>query len=538
VNVKQKVKKRVGKRTLQPLDSNNDPSAREREQVRYLTSVVEASGDAVITMDLDGKIIGWNARAAQLYGYEASEAIGQPVHFLAVLGEEANFAPTISILNSGEPTRGYATQRRAKDGHTLDVIFSICPIYDASGRRVAMSSIARDVTSERSMERLYREAQKMEVLGHLAAGAVHDFNNLLMIIHSCSEMIVLEPENFHAATKYAEQIRHAADQGGAIARRLLTFSRYRPQLAQTIDLNEELKEMIKMLPHLLRKNVETEFLPQRHTAIVRMDRVQFERMFINIAVNARDAMPNGGKLTIETNLVRLGEIASARHGVKIIPGSYVRLTISDTGIGMDLHTQARIFEPFYSTKKEEGTGLGLATVYGIVKQNGGFIWVYSELEKGTRFKIYLPATKQPVKKEAFPVKRTQSTIKKETILLADDQADERGILKEWLSACGYRVLSAADGAEANHISQEHKNRIDILLSDVFMPGVHGPDLARSILKLHPETRVIFMSGYPERVLARQDWDSQAVLLQKPFDIETLKQKIGLVLASKNPEGNS
>jgi CheY-like chemotaxis protein len=248
-------------------------------------------------------------------------------------------------------------------------------------------------------------------------------------------------------------------------------------------------------------------------------------------------MPNGGKLTVETNLVQLGETLSERHGVKITPGSYVRLIVSDTGTGMSLETQARIFEPFYSTKKEEGTGLGLATVYGIVKQNHGFIWVYSELGKGTSFKIYLPATNQAVEKGIFPVKRTQGTNGRETILVAEDQADEREIIREWLSACGYRVLSAADGAEALHISRQHSKRIDIFLSDVFMPGVSGPELERSFMKLHPESRVIFMSGYPQRVLAREGWDSQAVLLQKPFDIETLEQKIALTLVKQPGEAS-
>jgi PAS domain S-box-containing protein len=528
--MKKKNKDKLVKRTLALPYSISDGSVPQSEQVRYLESIIQVTGDAVITLHLDSKIIGWNAGAVHLYGYDASEAIGQPFQFLAVNGEESDFAPTLSSLRSGEPIRGCAARRRAKDGTTLDVIFSLCPIYDASGVRVAMSSISRNVSSERSIERQYREAQKMEVLGHLAGGAIHDFNNLLMVIRNCSQVILLEPDNIHATTKYAEQIRYAAEQGAAIAKRLLAYSRDRPQHTQTMDLNEELNEMLKMLPHLIRKNVETKFFPQGPGAIVWVDRVQFERVFLNIAINARDAMPQGGRLTIETHLVQLGDAASERHGVIIVPGSYVQLIISDTGTGMSLETQARIFEPFFTTKKEKGTGLGLTTVYEIVKQNRGFIWVYSELEKGTSFKIYLPAANHAVEKEvAFPVKSPQGTKREETILVVDDQAEIREMLTGWLSALGYRVLSGADGAEALQISQEHSERIDILLSDVFMPGVNGPELGRSILKLHPETRIIFMSGFTQQGLGREGWDSQAVLLQKPFDIEALELRIAATL---------
>jgi CheY-like chemotaxis protein len=299
-----------------------------------------------------------------------------------------------------------------------------------------------------------------------------------------------------------------------------------------MDLNEVIQQLMKMLPHLLRENVATEFFPRHPAARVRMDRGQIELAIMNLAINARDAMPNGGKLTIETDLVRLGKLFSEQHAVSVTPGSYIQLVVSDTGIGMDAATQARIFEPFFTTKEVgKGTGLGLSTVYGIVKQNHGFIWVYSEPGKGTAFKIYLPEVDRLIEIDPAPATGSRRRNGNETILLAEDQVHLRDVLREFLSDRGYRVLAAANGAEALRISREYRDRIDLFLTDVVMPDARGPELGRSIVKLHPETRVILMSGYPHRSLAQDGWDSEATLLQKPFDIDTLEQKIALVLGN-------
>jgi nitrogen-specific signal transduction histidine kinase/ActR/RegA family two-component response regulator len=395
-----------------------------------------------------------------------------------------------------------------------------------------MSSIARNVSSERAIEQQYRQAQKMEAVGQLAGGVAHDFNNLLMIVHSCAQMVLLQAGENKSISKYAEQIRQAADRGSAVTTQLLAFSRKQPQDLRTMDLNEVIKQLMKMLPHLLRENVATEFLPRHPAARVRMDRGQIELAIMNLAINARDAMPNGGKLTIETDLLRLGKLFSEQHAVSVTPGRYVQLVVSDTGIGMDAATQGRIFEPFFTTKEVgKGTGLGLSTVYGIVKQNHGFIWVYSEPGKGTAFKIYLPEVDQPVEVDVPSGKINRRRNGNETVLLAEDQTHLRDVLREFLSGRGYRVLAASNGAEALRISQDYRDRIDLFLTDVVMPDARGPELGRSITKLHPEARVIFMSGYPHRSLAQDGWDSDAILLQKPFDIDTLEQKFALVLGN-------
>jgi len=509
------------------------------EQIRQLAAIVESSQDAVVGIDLDGTISSWNSGAEQMYGYEAGEAVGQPIAFLAVPGQEKDFEEVPDRIRSGELVRHCETQRRAKDGKILDVSLTLSPIHDLSGQIVGMSSIARNVSSERAIEQQFRQAQKMEAVGQLAGGVAHDFNNLLMIVHSCAQMILLQAGENKSISKYAEQIRQAADRGSAVTTQLLAFSRKQPQDLRTMDLNDVVKQLMKMLPHLLRENVATEFLPRNPAAKVRMDRSQVELAIMNLAINARDAMPNGGKLIIETNLVRLGKLFSEQHAVSISPGSYVQLVVSDTGVGMDAATQARIFEPFFTTKEVgKGTGLGLSTVYGIVKQNHGFIWVYSELEKGTTFKIYLPEVDQPVEINASSPQANRRRNGNETILLAEDQTHLRDVLREFLSDRGYRVLAAANGAEALRISQEYRGRIDLFLTDVVMPDTRGPELGHSVVKLHPETRVIFMSGYPHRSLGQDGWDSDAILLQKPFDIDTLEQKIALILGNVESSGKN
>ena len=502
------------------------------EQIRQLAAIVESSQDAVVGIDLDGTISSWNSGAEQMYGYEAGEAVGQPIAFLAVPGREKDFEEVPDRIRSGALVRHCETQRRAKDGKILDVSLTLSPIHDLSGKIVGISSIARNVSSERAIEQQYRQAQKMEAVGQLAGGVAHDFNNLLMIVHSCAQMILLQAGENKSVSKYAEQIRQAADRGSAVTTQLLAFSRKQPQDLRTMDLNEVIQQLMKMLPHLLRENVATEFFPRHPAARVRMDRGQIELAIMNLAINARDAMPNGGKLTIETDLVRLGKLFSEQHAVSVTPGSYVQLVVSDTGIGMDAATQARIFEPFFTTKEVgKGTGLGLSTVYGIVKQNHGFIWVYSEPGKGTAFKIYLPEVDRLIEIDPPPATGSRRRNGNETILLAEDQAHLRDVLREFLSDRGYRVLAAANGAEALRISREYRDRIDLFLTDVVMPDARGPELGRSIVKLHPETRVILMSGYPHRSLAQDGWDSEATLLQKPFDIDTLEQKIALVLGN-------
>jgi two-component system, cell cycle sensor histidine kinase and response regulator CckA len=498
------------------------------EQIRQLAAIVESSQDAVIGINLDGTISSWNSGAEQMYGYESGEAVGQPATFLAVAGRETDVEE--DRMRSGEPIRHCETQRRAKDGKILDVSLTLSPIHDLSGKVVGISSIARNVSSERAIEQQYRQAQKMEAVGQLAGGIAHDFNNLLMIVHSCAQMILLQAGDNKSITKYAEQIRQAADRGSAVTTQLLAFSRKQPQDLRTMDLNDVIKQLMKMLPHLLRENVSTEFIPRNPAARVRMDRSQLELAIMNLAINARDAMPDGGKLIVETNLMRLGKLFSEQHAVSLPPGNYVQLVISDTGMGMDTATQARIFEPFFTTKDVgKGTGLGLSTVYGIVKQNHGYIWVYSELGKGTTFKIYLPEVDQPVENHAPSAKPNRPRNGNETILLAEDQTHLRDVLREFLSDRGYHVLAAANGAEALRISEQYPDRIDLFLTDVVMPDARGPELGRSVVKLHPETRVIFMSGYPHRSLEQDGWDPDAILLQKPFDIDTLEQKIAMIL---------
>ena len=377
-----------------------------------------------------------------------------------------------------------------------------------------------------------RQAQKMEAVGRLAGGVAHDFNNLLTVIKGHSDMLEekLPPATplYHSIT----QVRKATDRATSLTRQLLAFSRMQVLQPKTLDLNSLIADISKMLPVLIGEDIEFKFDPDKSLGMVKADPTQIEQVLMNLAVNARDAMEGkGGKLTVRTrNIVHDAEYAKSHPPT--VPGSYVLLEVEDSGEGMDAQTKARIFEPFFTTKEMgKGTGLGLSTVYGVVKQSGGYIWVDSELGKGTKFKIFLPKTGETLQ-AAKPEKTGTSAQGCGTVLLAEDEDAVRELASEFLKASGYTVLLAKDGLDALGIAEQHRKPIHVLVTDVVMPRMRGTELARKLKRCHPELKIVYMSGYLEHNSHPDGYEPESAFLQKPFARDSLLQKIEEAIASK------
>ncbi len=396
---------------------------------------------------------------------------------------------------------------------------------------------AEDVTERRALEQQLRQAQKMEAVGRLAGGIAHDFNNLLMVISGYSEFLLGQIGDDPAMRGHAQEIANAAARATSLTRQLLAFSRKQMLDPKIVDLNSVVAENVKMLTRVIGEDIDLVMVPGPDIGAVKADPGQIEQVIMNLAVNARDAMPHGGKLTIETANVTL-DANYARFHSPVKPGDYVMLAISDSGVGMDADTQAHIFEPFYTTKGLKGTGLGLSTVYGIVKQSEGYIWLYSEAGKGTSFKIYLPrfsATGEiPALQPALAQEPTSPG--HETILLVEDEENLRRLARQSLENQGYRVIDAPDGATAIQISQAHKGPIHLLLTDVIMPGMNGRELADKVAPTRPDMKVLYMSGYTENHIGHNGTlDEGITLLQKPFTLPALKAKVREMLDTPLPQ---
>jgi two-component system, cell cycle sensor histidine kinase and response regulator CckA len=395
----------------------------------------------------------------------------------------------------------------------------------------------RDVTEKRHLETQVRQAQKMDAVGRLAGGVAHDFNNLLTVILSCTEMVLLDLPDPDPRREDLEQILAAGLAAASLTQQLLTFTRQEVIQPRLVEVNSVVTSVGGILKRLIGEDIALTTVLVEADPIVKIDRSQLEQVVVNLAVNARDAMPSGGKLTIETQMVDLDDAYASTHW-STTPGRYVVLVVTDTGLGMDENTQARIFEPFYTTKEAgKGTGLGLAMVYGIVKQNGGFIWLYSELGSGTSFKIYLPLVddddaqlEEPRLILAEPAGGT------ETVLLVEDSAAVRSIARHILERNGYTVLEAPNGRAAMDIGRKRTRRIHLLLTDVVMPEISGRQLAEEFSAVRPDAKIIFMSGYTDDAIVRHGVVSEGVdYLQKPFSPDTLLRKVRQVLdCAKEP----
>lgn len=496
-----------------------------------LAAIIDSSQDAIIGKDLEGIITAWNKGAERIYGYTAEEMVGRSISLLVPKERPDEIPAIMQKIRHGESLEYYEAVRVAKDGRRLNISLSVSPMRDAEDKIVGASVIGRDITAHKRAEDQLRQAQKMEAIGRLAGGVAHDFNNILGIITACTELLRDRIDANSAPVQYIDNIRKAAERGASLTRQLLAFSRKQVVQPRVLDLNERLKETSKLLHPLMGDDVEIVISSSSPTALVEADPGQLDQVVLNLAVNARDAMPRGGKLILETATMDIDATFAVQHP-PMTAGKHVLLAVSDTGSGMDQATVSRIFEPFFTTKEVgKGTGLGLATVYGIVKQMGGYIWVYSEPERGTTFKMYLPCADHKVGMASAP--QVEPTLPKGdgiTILLVEDDEIMRALTQQMLEEHGYRVIQAKDGKSALASFQEAEQRIDLVLTDVVMRGMSGPELARRVTDSRPTAKVVYMSGYTGDLIAEHDQLQPGVaLLEKPFTRTTLLKTVQTAL---------
>jgi PAS domain S-box-containing protein len=494
-------------------------------------SLVTNAPYGICSCDSTGKILDANPAFLQLIGETLPEnVVGK--HIFSLYADNDQWFDLADYLRSEAPFSGLTAEWKRKEGTTVVRVSgrSVC-----NGRKegIVFEIFAEDVTERRALEQQLRQSQKMEAVGRLAGGIAHDFNNLLMVISGYSEFLLERLGAEPHLRGPAQEIASAAERASSLTRQLLAFSRKQMLAPRIVSLNDIATENLKMLTRMIGEDVDLVLTPGKNLWSVRADAGQIEQVIMNLAVNARDAMPSGGKLTIETANVTLDE-DYARQLAPLRPGDYVMVSISDTGVGMDNETQSKIFEPFFTTKGPKGTGLGLSTVYGIIKQSGGYIWVYSEVGRGTTFKIYLPrvpSVEEPAPQFAAKPQAFQRVEPgTETILLVEDEANLRYLARQYLEKQGYKVIEAADGAVAMQIAVAHEAMIHLLLTDVIMPGMNGRELAQRIAEIRPNVKILYMSGYTENVIGQDGTLDEGVrLLQKPFTLRDLKSKVREVL---------
>ncbi len=498
--------------------------------LRKLSRAVEQAAELICITDREGVVEYVNPAFEHLSGYSGDELIGRTFRVIKS-GEEPDsaFRQMWETILAGGVYRGVITNRK-KNGEAFIVEKTIAPVRDALGEITHFVSCDRDITERRKLESQLQQAQKMDAIGRLAGGIAHDFNNLLMIVSAYAELMLDHIGPDHPLNHNVQQILTASRRAADLTRQLLAFSRKQMQALQVLDLNSVIQEVSKLLPRLIGEDIHFVFRPSADLNKVKADPVQVEQIVMNLAANARDAMPHGGRLTIETANVELDEHYLQRH-VMVPAGEYVLIAVADTGQGIAPEHLAHIFEPFYTTKAEgKGTGLGLATVYGIVKQNGGFIWVYSEPGLGTTFKIYLPRVAQQTIMPTAIRAVDEAPRGSETVLLVEDEDAVRQSTSEFLSLSGYRVLEAKNGKDALETARRHPGAIDLLVTDVVMPIMGGTQVAQNLTAERPDMKVLFVSGYAESTVLRQGAiDLVGHFLQKPFTLKMLSRKMREVL---------
>jgi PAS domain S-box-containing protein len=505
------------------------------ESLRKLSRAVEQSADTVLVTDRRGVIEYVNPAFEALTGYGREEVRGATPRILKS-GEQApeTYQAMWKTLLAGNAYRGILVNRK-KNGELYYVEESICPVRDAAGSITHFIANGRDLTDRLRLEAQLLQSQKMDAIGHLAGGVAHDFNNLLTIITSYAELSLDSVPPDSSVGSKLQEILLAARRAAELTRQLLAFSRKQPQALRVADLNQVIARIAKTLPRLIGEDIDFTFLRGEGLGRVRVDPLQIEQVLMNLAANARDAMPQGGHLRIETSNMNLDGDYIDRKPAVITAGRYALITVSDDGTGIPRQHLPHIFEPFYTTKPEgQGTGLGLATVYGIVKQNKGFIWAYSEPSMGTVFKIYLPCVSEPESaNELQATRKTSAPRGSETVLLVEDEQAVRDATSEFLKLQGYTVLEAKDGLDALTVAKGHVSRIHLLITDVVMPNMSGGELAKELTQVRPDTRLLFVSGYAGKtVLDHKVVDLETNFLQKPYTLKQLSLKIRAALTPR------
>lgn len=507
---------------------------REAEANRNLmAAIVDSSYDAIISKDLNGTITSWNRAAEMLFGYAATEVLGRNVTMLFPPEKVDEEMTILDSLGRGERIEELDTVRVRKDGHLVHVSLTISPVRDANGQVIGGSKIVHDLTARRKAEAALeatqeqlRQAQKIEAVGRLAGGIAHDFNNILSVILGAAELALESLNRGESVSNEIEEIRRAATRASDLTRQMLAFSRQQILQPRVIDLNELVTGLQQMLRRLLPEDIDLNIISGNDLGRVYADPGQIEQVVVNLAVNARDAMAGGGRLTVETANVFFDGGYTASH-LDVRSGEYVMLAVTDTGHGMDRVTRERAFDPFFTTKAQgKGTGLGLATVYGIVKQSGGHIWLYSEPGIGTTFKIYIPRTSAPAESAGVRLAQRPAAGGNETILLVEDDDQVRAITGAILRRSGYQVIEAANGDEAIEVAARASGVIHVLVTDVVMPKMNGKALAERLSAMRSDLKVLFVSGYTENTgIHHGVLDAGFAFLQKPVTADDLLRKV-------------
>ena len=499
-----------------------------RKSEKLVAALLESASQGIVGVDSAGRIVLANRRAEELFGYTREELLGAPIELLLPEAHRSTHGGYRDDYFTRPRTRpmgiGMDLVGCRKDGAEFPLEVSLSYVQIDEG--VFAIAFVSDISQRKRLEEQLLHSQKMEAVGRLAGGVAHDFNNMLTIIAGYNRMILDGLSPLDPLRGYAEEILQAADRGGALTNQLLAFSRRQIMQPRVVNVNTVVKQTGKMLRRLIGEDIDLMLGLDPAVGNIKADPGHVDQAIVNLAVNARDAMPLGGRLTIETANVALDENYAKSH-LDVQPGDFVMIAVSDTGHGMDAETRRRIFEPFFTTKeKGKGTGLGLATVYGTVKQTGGDIWVYSEPGRGTTFKLYFPRVPDPVAESSESVGEPVKPSGGETILVVEDEEPVRQLTVKLLKQLGYEVLTASSGAEALEVSAAHQGPIALLLTDVVMPNMSGRQLADALIRSRPDTKVLYLSGYTENTVVHHGvLDPGVDFLPKPFSREGLAAKL-------------
>jgi PAS domain S-box-containing protein len=513
------------------LDHKRNEQALRRSEVRY-RSLVQTAVYGMYRSSLEGQFLDVNPALIGMLGYNSALEVLALDPQKDVFLDPNEYSSLVEEFRRSGRMDGFEARWKRKNGDTIIVRISGRAVATEDQPADVLEAIAEDITERRMLEDQFRQSQKMEAVGRLAGGIAHDFNNLLMVVSGYTEVLLDQLPAGHPLQTKAQAIRQASDRATALTRQLLAFSRKQHLELKVIDLNAIVTDMERLLRPLIGEDIEVSTSLAPTTGCTRADAGQLEQVIMNLVVNAKDAMPNGGKLSIRTAAVTLDE-SYRPENTFIKHGPYVMLSVSDTGHGMDRDTQARVFEPFFTTKeKGKGTGLGLSTVYGIIKQTGGYVFVQSEPGRGSVFTIYFPRVDEPIEALNPNPATLASTGGSETILLVEDEESVRQLIRETLESRGYRILEAENGQAALALAASHPDPIHLVVTDVVMPGLSGHEFIQQLLPARPDAKILYLSGYAEDAVSSpiNPGDLKA-FLQKPFTLQNLTRKVREVLGS-------